>query len=80
MCFLMLIKKFKNMNVDYNKYILHNFFVDYNVYPTMNAYKIYAVVAMCLEIKKSCNRKHIDIVNSCFDNLTKMFEIVICLN
>lgn len=50
-------------------------FAQHNVYPTMDVVKIYAVIAMCLELKKEdCSDKEIiDIVNSGFDKLRKMF-------
>ena len=50
-------------------------FTQNNVYPTMDVTKIYAVIAMCLELKKEdlSEREIIDIVNSGFDKLRKMF-------
>ena len=55
-----------------------NAFVVHNVYPTMDVTKIYAVIAMCLELKKEnlSNTEIIDVVNSGFMKLKKMLAIV----
>ena len=46
-------------------------FTKHNVYPTMDVNKIYAVIAMCLELKKEklSDKEIIDIVNSGFKKL-----------
>ena len=46
-------------------------FAKHNVYPTMDVIKIYAVIAMCLELKKEnySQKEIIDIVNSGFERL-----------
>lgn len=53
-------------------------FIEHNVYPTMNVPKIYAVIAMCLELKKEelSDKEIIDIVNSGFDKLRKIFALL----
>ncbi len=53
-------------------------FEAHNVYPTMDVTKIYAVIAMCLELKKEnlSNTEIIDIVNSGFMKLKKMLAVV----
>ena len=53
-------------------------FEAHNVYSTMDVTKIYAVIAMCLELKKEniSNTKIIDIVNSGFMKLKKMLAAV----
>ena len=50
-------------------------FAKHNVYPTMDVIKIYAVIAMCLELKKEnySQKEIIDIVNSGFERLRKFF-------
>ncbi len=55
-----------------------NAFVVHNVYPTMDVMKIYAVIAMCLELKKEnlSNTEIIDVVNSGFMKLKKMLATV----
>ncbi len=55
-----------------------NAFVVHNVYPTMDVTKIYAVIAMCLELKKEnlSNTEIIDVVNSGFMKLKKMLSTV----
>ena len=53
-------------------------FALHNVYPTMDVVKIYAVIAMCLELKKEdfSDKEIIDIVNTGFAKLRKMFEVL----
>lgn len=53
-------------------------FTQHNVYPTMNMSKIYAVIAMCLELKKEnlSDAEIIDIVNSGFRRLKQMLKVV----
>jgi len=53
-------------------------FEAHNVYPTMDVTKIYAVIAMCLELKKEnlSNTEIIDIVNSGFKRLKKILAVV----
>ena len=53
-------------------------FQSHNVYPTMDVYKIYAVIAMCLELKKENlpDRETIEIINSGFAKLKKMLAAV----
>ena len=55
-----------------------NAFVVHNVYPTMDVTKIYAVIAMCLELKKEnlSNTEIIDVVNSGFMKLKKILATV----
>ena len=55
-----------------------NAFVVHNVYLTMDVMKIYAVIAMCLELKKEnlSNTEIIDVVNSGFMKLKKMLATV----
>ena len=50
----------------------------HNVYPTMDVFKIYAVIAMCLELKQDnySDKKIIDIVNSGFAKLRKAFMLL----
>ena len=53
-------------------------FEAHNVYPTMDVTKVYAVIAMCLELKKEnlSNAEIIDIINSGFKRLRKLLAIV----
>lgn len=53
-------------------------FAKHNIYPTMNVEKIYAVIAMCLELKKEnlSDKEIIDIVNSGFERLRKIVKII----
>ncbi len=53
-------------------------FKQHNVYPTMDVVKIYAVIAMCLELKKEdfSDKEIIGIINSGFAKLRKMFEVL----
>lgn len=53
-------------------------FTQHNSYPTMDVVKIYAVIAMCLELKKEnlSDKEIIDIINSGFDKLRKMFVLL----
>ena len=53
-------------------------YVEHNVYPTMDVAKIYAVIAMCLELKQDdySDNEIIDIVNSGFAKLKKAFMIL----
>ena len=53
-------------------------FKKHNVYPTMDVTKIYAVIAMCLELKKDnySDKEIIDIVNSGFAKLRKVLMIL----
>jgi len=50
----------------------------HNVYPTMDVNKIYAVIAMCLELKQDnySDKEIIDIVNSGFAKLRKAFMLL----
>ena len=50
----------------------------HNVYPTMDVSKIYAVIAMCLELKQDnySDKEIIDIVNSGFGKLRKAFMLL----
>lgn len=52
-------------------------FAKHNVYPTMDVTKIYAVIAMCLELKKDkyTDKEIIDIVNSGFKRLKKILAV-----
>ena len=53
-------------------------FTQHNIYPTMDVVKIYAVITMCLELKKEnlSDKQIIDIVNSGFAKLRKMFVLL----
>ena len=53
-------------------------FEAHNVYPTMDVSKIYAVIAMCLELKQDnySAKEIIDIVNSGFAKLRKAFMLL----
>lgn len=53
-------------------------FKEHNIYPTMNVSKIYAVIAMCLELKKDnlSDKEIIDIVNSGFEKIRKVVKII----
>ena len=53
-------------------------FTQHNVYPTMDVVKIYAVIAMCLELKieNLSDGQIIDIVNSGFAKLRKAFALL----
>ena len=53
-------------------------FTKHNVYPTMDVSKIYAVIAMCLELKTDnySDKEIIDIVNSGFVKLRKAFMLL----
>ena len=53
-------------------------FATHNVYPTMDVVKVYAVIAMCLELKQDdySDREIIDIVNSGFAKLRKAFMLL----
>ena len=55
-----------------------NAFEAHNVYPTMDVTKIYAVIAMCLELKKEklSNTEIVDIVNSGFKRLKKILTVI----
>ena len=60
-------------------------YAEHNVYPTMNVAKVYAVIAMCLELKQDdySDKEIIDIVNCGFEKLRKAFmlleKIIDCL-
>ena len=53
-------------------------FEKHNVYPTMNVTKIYAIIAMCLELKKEklSDEEIIDIINSGFEKLRGIVKII----
>lgn len=53
-------------------------FMQHNVYTTMDVTKIYAVIAMCLELKKEnlSDKEIIDVINSGFEKLRKMFALL----
>ena len=53
-------------------------FIKHNVYPTMDVVKIYAVIAMCLELKeeKLQDNDIINIVNSGFEKLKKVLAFL----
>ena len=53
-------------------------YTEHNVYPTMDVAKIYAVIAMCLELKLDdySDKEIIDIVNSGFEKLRKAFMLL----
>ena len=52
-------------------------FAKHNHYPTMDVYKVYAVIAMCLELKKDdlSDREIMDVVNGGFKRLKKLLAI-----
>lgn len=56
-------------------------FIKHNVYPSMDVVKIYAVIAMCLELKKDnlSDMEIIDIVNSGFKKLKQFLKLVECV-
>lgn len=56
-------------------------FIKHNVYPSMDVVKIYAVIAMCLELKKDnlFDMEIIDIVNSGFKKLKQFLKFVECV-
>lgn len=71
----MRVKSFENrLQQMYNSqtYTVHN------VYPTMDVAKIYAVIAMCLELKQDSysDNEIIDIINSGFARLRKAFILL----
>ena len=53
-------------------------FTEHNAYPTMDVAKVYAVIAMCLELKreKLSDAEIIDIVNSGFAKLRNAFMLL----
>ena len=53
-------------------------YAEHNIYPTMDVAKIYAVIAMCLELKQDdySDKEVIDIVNSGFAKLRKAFMLL----
>ena len=53
-------------------------FTEHNVYPTMDVAKVYAVIAMCLELKQDefSDAEIIDIVNSGFAKLRNVFMLL----
>ena len=53
-------------------------FEKHNVYPTMNVTKIYAIIAMCLELKKEnlSDKEIIDIINNGFEKLRGIVKII----
>ena len=53
-------------------------FEKHNVYPTMNVTKLYAIIAMCLELKKEnlSDKEIIDIINNGFEKLRGIVKII----
>ena len=53
-------------------------FEKHNVYSTMNVTKIYAIIAMCLELKKEklSDEEIVDIINSGFEKLRGIVKII----
>ncbi len=53
-------------------------FIKHNVYPTMDVNKVYAVIAMCLELKKEnlSDTEIIDIINSGFEKIKRIVNII----
>ncbi len=53
-------------------------FAEHNIYPTMSMAKIYAVVAMCLELKKEnlSDKEMINIINSGFQKTRRFFKFL----
>ena len=53
-------------------------FRTHNIYPTMDVAKVYAVIAMCLELKQDgySDREIIDIINSGFAKLRRAFMLL----
>lgn len=62
-----------------SKMYASDIFLKHNIYPTMNTVKIYAVIAMCLELKKDnySDKEIIDFVNGVFEKKRKFFRIII---
>ena len=56
-------------------------FIQHNIYPTMDVIKIYAVIAMCLELKEEGlpEADIITIINAGFDRIRKKFSIILKL-
>ncbi|MBQ7766682.1 MAG: L-2-amino-thiazoline-4-carboxylic acid hydrolase [Lachnospiraceae bacterium] len=54
-------------------------FLKHNIYPTTDTVKIYAVIAMCLELKNDnySDKEIIDFVNGAFKNKRKFFAAII---
>ncbi len=54
-------------------------FAKHNIYPTTDTVKIYAVIAMCLELKNDnySDKEIIDFVNGAFKNKRKFFAAII---
>lgn len=53
-------------------------FKEHNIYPTMDMYKIYAVICMCLMLKSYnlTNNEIMEIVNYSFKKARKLFDIL----
>lgn len=53
-------------------------FAEHNVYPTMDVFKIYAVIAMCLELKEDnlSNTEIIAVINSAFKKIRHLFAVL----
>lgn len=60
-----------------NEMLESDAFEKHNAYPTMDVYKVYAVIAMCLELKKDdlADREIMDVVNSGFKRLRNLLSI-----
>lgn len=71
-------EKIKSYKQRLEKMYNSQIFEKHNVYPTMNVTKIYAIIAMCLELKKEnfSDKEIIDIVNSGFKKLRKILAIL----
>ena len=72
-----------DMKVEYYKHRLQQMYIsqayaEHNVYPTMDVAKIYAVIALCLDLKQDdySDKEIIDIVNSGFAKLRKTFMLL----
>lgn len=71
-------KKLNSYKNRLRKMYLSENFEKHNVYPTMNVTKIYAIIAMCLELKKEklSDKEIIDIINGGFEKLRGIVKII----
>lgn len=75
-------KDYKEKSFEYAKKLEKMYkskkFKEYNIYPTMDMYKIYAIILMCLILKEDDFNKEeaIKIINSAFDGLRKLLACV----
>ena len=71
-------KKLNSYKNRLRKMYLSENFEKHNVYPTMNVTKIYAIIAMCLKLKKEklSDKEIIDIINGGFEKLRGIVKII----